>query len=69
MTSATRRADGSYSVHFVDPAPTGADWRETLRQQLRPSFLADPFGLGLRWDCVTGGAGSARFLTFGLSFS
>ena len=69
VTSATREADGSYSVHYVDPAPTGADWRETLRQQLRPSFLADPFGLGLRWSWLPGSADSARFLTFGLWFS
>lgn len=69
VTSATREADGSYSVHFVDPAPTGSDWRETLRQQLRPSFLADPFGLGLRWSWLPGSADSARFLTLGLWFS
>lgn len=69
VTSASREADGSYRVHFVKPAPTGYDWRETLRQQLRPSFLADPFGLGLRWSWLPGNADSARFLTFGLWFS
>jgi hypothetical protein len=69
LTSATREADGSYRVHFVKPAPIGHDWRETLRQQLRPSFLADPFGLGLRWSWLPRNADSARFLTFGLWFS